>query len=391
MALTISMTVLLSIMYQVYFFEFNDGEIIGGESQRFYLKTVFSFLLYCSIKNFISWAPISINIFYKIPLLYVSFTIFVLTPFLTGTYIQALNIFFFLPIFFIDWNRFGGADLYGRIWKIILTIVAIQLLLHPVFKSYFNAGWDNGALIGGMGNPNVFGIFLIISGLASLILLSSHFKYLSTLLFFSTVFTGSLVSSIIGVGLILVQVSYSLCSSPMRTMFLMGLIFTPLSIFVLNIEFIANSMSIVHALNKAIALKQMISGDFESGSDSISVRLDYLQGGINMIADSPLSLFVGHPDFMPMYNGDGLWVSYIVTYGFPVAIYFLFVNLLVCYRGIMSRSPDLQFSGLVIIVMLVFFITNRILDYWPAALIYMLAFTYLTNKGVRRIKRVSQV
>ena len=40
-------------------------------------------------------------------------------------------------------------------------------------------------------------------------------------------------------------------------------------------------------------------------------------------------------------------------------------------------------SGAVVLAMLAFFITNRILDYWPAALLYLLAFSYLTNRGFR--------
>jgi hypothetical protein len=55
----------------------------------------------------------------------------------------------------------------------------------------------------------------------------------------------------------------------------------------------------------------------------------------------------------------------------------------VIYRAIVSRSRDLLFSGGVVAFMLVFFVTNRILDYWPAPLVYLLAFSYLTTRQMR--------
>ena len=116
-------------------------------------------------------------------------------------------------------------------------------------------------------------------------------------------------------------------------------------------------------------------------------EVEYLQGALKLIEDSPISLAVGHPALLPMYNGDGLWVSFVVTYGLPVTIYFLIVNVLASYRGVTSRRSDLLFSGSIIIVMLLYFVTNRILDYWPVALIYLLAFSYLTTKGIHRRDR----
>lgn len=381
--LCISLVLCLSIMYQIYFLEFHDGEIIGGGLFRLSLKIVFLLLFLISIKRYLLWGALFLNLPYKIPLFYIISTLFILIPFLSGSYYQALNIFFFLPILFIDWNKPGHDNLYIVTWKIIVAVVFIQLLLDPIFKAYTEVSWSNSAFIGGMGNPNVFGLFLIVSGIACSILLSSRFKYMSIVLFLSTVLTGSLVTSIIGLSCFFLQISYLLFRSPVKSLFF---IIAPLTILIVSKKYV-DYIAINHALNKFIALLQFASGKYESGSESITARTDYFENGLNLVADSPLSLMFGHPGFMPMYNGDGLWVSFFVTYGLPVTLCFFVVNLLLCYRGVISRSPDLLFSSCVIIVMLVYFITNRILDYWPAALIYMLAFTYLATKGVRRAGR----
>jgi len=387
--LSASLILCLSIMYQIYFVGFHDGVIVGGGFVRFFLKTLFLFLFILAVKNYLSWDSLCLNVFYKIPLFYILITITILIPFLSGAYLQTLNILFFFPILFINWNKGVYGDLYKLIWKVIVAVVFVQLLLDPIFKAYTDVGWTNNALIGGMGNPNVFGIFLIVSGLASAIMLPSRYRYLSLVLFPSTMLTGSLVATIIGLSCFIVQIFCLLWRAPFRTLFF---IFTPLSIsiFIFSKQFVSDHIPVDHVFNKFIALRQFIVGEYESGSESISARLNYFEYGLELISNSPLSLIFGHPGFMPMYNGDGLWVSFLVTYGLPITLFFLIVNLLLSYRGIVSRSPDFLFSGCVLLVMLVFFITNRILDYWPAALIYMLVFSYLSTKGVKRVKRAKR-
>lgn len=371
----------LSILYQVYFFEFKNGTIIGGESQRLFLKFVFTVLFTLSVSNYLSWSAFFRNFFHKLPILYVVISISLLAPLLASDYLQALNIVFFLPIMFIDWNRDGGEKLYTLIWIIITVTTLVQLVMDPLFKLYFDVYWTNKAMIGGMGNPNVFGIFLIASGLVSEFLITSWLKYFSIFLFFSTALTGSLVSLIIGFVLILIKTKYYLKNSPIKSLLLFGLILITLNIIVLDDYFSNDFRALNHALGKLDGVINVLNNDSTEAS-SLSIRMEYFRDGLMLIEESPLSLIFGHPDFLPMYNGDGLWTSFLVSYGLPLTLYFLMVNLMLIYRGIRLRTHVFKFSSSVIFVCMCFFVTNRILDYWPAAFIYILAFTYLSNKIV---------
>lgn len=373
----------LSILYQVYFYDVEDGQLSGGGGPRLSMKIMATLLFVTSIRRYFSPAALTLNLPLKMPLLFVTVSILAVSPYLDAAYSQALNLLFFLPILAIDWNRPGGAELYRAIWATVTVIVAAQLALDPVCKVYFHAIWSNAATVGGMGNPNVFGVFLIAGGLASA-LLFPRLRFLSSILFLATALTGSLVSFSVGFVCLTVQLALLWSRAPLRALIVVGAAGAVVSLSTLFLEFVTDSPSIGHAFAKLMAVHDALGGGNQGDTASISVRLKYLYDGLDMLADSPLAIIVGHPGGTPMYNGDGLWTSFLVTYGLPVTLCFLAVNLVVVCRAASSRSRDLLFSGCVVAVMLVFFVTNRILDYWPAPLVYLLAFSYLTTREVRR-------
>lgn len=382
--LILSLIVSLSIMYQIYFVGFERGEIHGGGLVRTLLKGVFLLLFTFSLRKHLSWRVFLLNSILKIPLLFVGSMIFLLSPFLVGADLQAVNILFFVPVLFIDWNLLDGRKLYELIWKAIVAIVTIQLFVDPVVRVHSNVAWENLAYIGGMGNPNVFGIFLVASGIASHFFLPPRLRHLSIPLFLATMLTGSLVSAIVGLvclGFHLVILARRVSS---KITILLLCVAVPVAAYAVSSGHVSNVRSMEHVLGKLSSLRDLVSGDYQPESSlSISGRLVFLLTGLGMMAESPLSLVFGHPAFIPMYNGDGLWTSYLVSFGFPVVLLFLAANMFVFYRGIVSKSPDLLFSSWIVAISMVFFVTNRILDYWPSALLYFLAFTYLSVKGVK--------
>jgi hypothetical protein len=380
----------LSILYQVYIYDFSEGVLVGGERPRLALKVVFMLLFMVAVRKHCSLAAFTMNFVLKIPLLFIAASIVAIAPFLISEYLQALNLLFFLPLLFVDWNLPGGRRLYRNIWAILVVIVVVQLLLDPLLKLYFKVGWSNAALIGGMGNPNVFGIFLVAAGLASALLLQQRFKYLSTVLFLTTILTGSLAATIIGFMCVLIQMVSVLIRTPSRTLLLLGLLAVLLPLSTVAISVVADARAITHAFNKFLVLTDLLTGGGGAESESVSIRMDYTQRGLSMIADSPLSVITGHPGGAPMYSGDGMWVALLVTYGLPLTLCFLLVNLTVIYRALRDGSRDLFFSGCMVTVTMAFLVTNRILDYWPSAFVYLLAFSYLTNRSVHRYELVEQ-
>jgi hypothetical protein len=381
--LVASLCVCMSIMYQVYSGSFDEGAVTGGGAQRFLLKLVSIAAFTFSIRRLLSVDAVGANLVLKLPLLFVAGTILIVSPLLTGSDLQALNICFFLPVLLIDWNSEGAAQVYRIIWKVIAGVVLVQLLLEPAVRLKFGVLWANGAVIGGMGNPNVYGAFLIASGLASWMLLGGRLRHLAIVFFVATILTGSLVSFMVGFSAAAFYLLSLLRRSPVRFLVYASLILVPLLSLLVISDLISGTGAMDHALGKLQDLQNFSTQNAGSGPASLTARQEYLADGLRMMAESPVSVLVGHPDFAAMYNGDGLWTSFLVSYGLPVTLLFLAANLVVIFRGFLARSPDMFFSACVIVVMLVFFVTNRILDYWPTALIYLLPFSYLTNKGIR--------
>lgn len=381
----------LSILYQVYFYDFEDGVLIGGEAPRLAFKLLFVALFLVAVRKYLSLSVFKLNLLLKIPLLFIAVTIIAIAPFLNNEYVQAVNLLFFMPLLLLDWNRPGGDRLYRRIWAAIVAIVAAQLLLDPLLKLYFQVGWSNAAVIGGMGNPNVFGVFLIAAGLASAILLRHRSAWPALILFVATVFTGSLAAAILGIGYALLLGATVLLRSPSKILLFAGVIVALLPPSTLAIAFLSDGSAVTHAFDKFVVLTEVLGGGSSGAeSESIAVRVDYTRRGLAMLADAPLALLTGHPGGTLMYSGDGMWVALLVTYGLPLTLYFLLVNLAAIYRALRSGGRDLLFSACLVATTLAFLVTNRILDYWPAAFAYLLAFTYLITRGVQPARNDSE-
>jgi hypothetical protein len=80
---------------------------------------------------------------------------------------------------------------------------------------------------------------------------------------------------------------------------------------------------------------------------------------------------------LPFYSGDGFYVALLVTLGLPSMLLFIISNLIAVYRGLRESTPLSNFAAYVLFSLVLLFATNRILDYWPAGLVYMVVLAYL--------------
>jgi len=144
-----------------------------------------------------------------------------------------------------------------------------------------------------------------------------------------------------------------------------------------------DSLPVDHAMKKLdMFTNYLFWGSSGTESASIRVREALFLDGLLLFEKFPYAVFFGHPGLLPLYTGDSQWVSMIVTFGLPVTGGFLLANLMVMRRGFSGKDKELKLSSLVIAIFLIFFITNRILDYWPVALLYLLAFSHGCTKLV---------
>jgi hypothetical protein len=381
------MAVGLSIMYSVYLFEFDQGMIEGGTLERTLLKLFFMLSFSFSIYQFLDIKSILVNFAVKLPLVFLLlFSLVASLTVLEGSYTQAINIVFFAPVLFVNWNKRGGDNLYKYIWKVIALTVIVQLVMDPVLKAYTGVRWENNALIGGMGNPNVYGLFLLVTAVYLYLYSKSFLRMLSVPVALIAILTGSLVCGLVAVLLaFMIMIRYFMLGGYIAKGALLLLCFT---LFSFGALFTDADLTEFGALEHAVGkIKGLLSNSFvDAGGELASVggRLDYINEGLELMKDDPVSLLVGHPHYLPMFNGDGTWVSFIVTHGIPFTLLFQLSNLYIIVRAFRSTKVEFAFSIYILIMFQVFFVTNRILDYWPAGFLYLLAFSYCATRGVYR-------
>jgi len=248
----------------------------------------------------------------------------------------------------------------------------------PIFKAYTDVRWDNNALVGGMGNPNVYGLFLLVSSAYVYMFANSYLRMLSVPMALLAILTGSLVCALIAIimaVMITVRGGY-LAKGALLLPMVASLVFF-IEFLDVNLE---DLLGMAHAIGKMEGLLSPSDAGVEVGS--VDGRLDYFKEGLNLMKDNPGSLLVGHPDGLPMFNGDGTWISLFVTHGVPFTLLFQLSNLYLIFRSTRCPKIELAFSFFVLIIFQLFFITNRILDYWPAGFLYLLVFSYCATRGV---------
>jgi hypothetical protein len=381
--LNFALFISMSIMYQLYIYGFtDDGEINGGELSRAILKLAAFFLLICGFRRIAKIKYAVHNLPLKLPLFYYLVNLLLLALLLEGAHKQALNIFLFLPFLFVDWNSSVGRHAYEQIFKFISFLVLIQVVTDPIAKTISDIRWENGALVGGLGNPSVMGLFLLIAGLYFLFFLKRFSVVTASFCFLLTIFTGAALPTLLGLFFFMILSLRGLANHRVYAVMSCFLVASGATYFVSSIsEDAISDNAVFHSLFKLFALYSLFSAEAGGESLSVSGRLDYNLAGLKMLWEFPSAIIFGHPNFLPMYNGDGHFIAFLVTFGLPFFVCFIFVNLYVSFKHLNSKDPLKRFSAVIIFIYIAFFATNRILDYWPAALVYLMAFSFLA--GIR--------
>lgn len=367
----------LSILFQIYWVGM-DGPTIneGGSTFRFLMKVAALSFIYAGLHRSFSVGVLAYNIALKAPLLYYFFTVLFVSPYIyNNAYNQALNLAFFIPFLAIDWRQNRGSDRFGLIIKIIVCVVVIHVLLDIGIKLL---GLHlQLTLLGGMGNANTFGLYLIVAALAfRIIYLLKNISRVFLLLVFGT---GSLACSLIA--FMLLSQSFFIDMRLKTFPFLLLFLSVAVSgLFLAQDWIFADYNPLWHGYMKFLALLEYVIIGGVDGSASISVREEYTAQGLLLLSENPLAIIFGHPDFLSFYSGDGFFLALLVTLGLPITFLFFICNLIAVYRGFKEDHCLSIFSAYVILIFLVLMFSNRILDYWPAGFIYILTFSYLVRK-----------
>jgi hypothetical protein len=367
-ALYFGISLMLSVMYQAYFsFNFLSGEISEGSEVRLVLKILAISSLIFNLKDSLRLAISIKSLCFLLPIIFILGNIFLLIPWLNSEDIQSVNFLLFSFLIFLKPSpKFD--EIILKIFQIISWVILFQLIIAAVLYSELPKLWDNGAIVGGMGNPNVFGLFLLLSAIYFYVIERKF--YIPIILVMGTFGTGSLVSMMMGCCAL---VYFYIKSNKISSLFFFGV----MTLLILSVSEI---LPLTHIFGKLDAAFLYLSNGDSSGSLSVSARLNYYLDGLNLLSEFPLAIFFGHPNGILFYSGDGLYIYYLVSFGLFLFFSFIVSNLILLRNAINTNNQLNKFLGIILGIYLIYFFTNRILDYWPAAFPYLLAMVYLSKK-----------
>lgn len=367
----------LSVYYLDYTGNFDEGSAEGSNKLVFLMRLISAFLVTVSLRPFKvkHRAPWMLLAFYGI----CAFS-YALSIGLTGQLndVLFLNTVLQLPVlwaicqtrWYIDfarWFRFIGVVL------VIESIVDVGVLLNG--KSL----WGSDAFVGGLGNPSSFGV--------SCVILSAFFLFhpeagrartpMAAALSIAAVMTKSLFAAL-GVGVI-----FSIwVLRDMRRVFvtLIGLIGVGIW---LNSWLTDHGQEIflMHKLLAAGALIGLVNYDVDS-SRTVSLRSEMHEHTFTAMTNQPLSLIFGHVEGKAYWPNDSQILTYLGSFGAVMLVVFLLLHLLWFRRALRNGHLDGKFSAIALMIFGLIFLTNRILDYFPLAILYFLCIAAATTNYI---------
>ena len=386
-ASSIGLIIIFCVMYQVYFYGMSETGVFAGPFwQRLVLKLVGLTIFYLSIFNSLSVRALLSNFVLKLPLIFIAMVTMLASPFLGPYELQALNLCFFIPLLAFDFNKIEGTYFFNNIFKILSIILVVQVILDPVLKVITGIGYANSALIGGVGNANSFGYLLLCSAIYCLVCLKNKTAFYFLCL--ASLFTGSLLILILSATIVFFNLLDNIRNLRFSGLaFIVILVSTVSAIVVIFYPDYVGKIytGLNHSMGKFESLLSYVEGN-QATSVSISLREEYTLEGLRLVMENPLSLLVGHPNGIAMYTGDGWWLGLLVTHGLLVVLLFFICNIFVFLRGFRLKSSEGRFAAYLIALTCVVFLSNRILDYWPAAIVYVFAFAYACNSKIKIVK-----
>jgi hypothetical protein len=375
--LVLGISLALSILFQIYWTNITvlNGVLYvqGGGLQRFFLKIFALSLIYVSLYKSFSVRALRYNLILKVPLIYYLATVVAVFPFTySNAYIQSTNLVLFAPLLCLDFRGENGEAIFTKLVKIIVWVVCLQLVLNLVIK-WFDLNLV-ATLLGGMGNANTFGLYLIVAALGLRFIYEQHL--LSNIVLLLVWGTGSLACVVIASVFVFQGVIINLWKNTLGILFFVVSVAVGLLLWGENI-FTGEFGPVWHAYLKVEGLINILFGSGVEEGGQFSGRWVYTMQGLQMLRENPLAIIFGHPNFLPFYSGDGFYVALLVTLGLPAMLLFIISNLIALYRGLREGTPLSNFAAYALFSLMLLFATNRILDYWPVGLVYMVVIAYL--------------
>jgi len=359
--IVVALLMVLGNYYFLYFVDFNQGVVSNSSPYWHLVKVIATTLLLFSLLRPKLKKAINPIDFLLLLVLFLFFIIFLFKSSLLNLHVNNymfINTLMLLVPFLIFYTNKN----FGRIvflFDTALKILVIQILLDVVIYLYGYSLWNNKAFIGGLGNPSSFGMACNIFLLYNLILnvkMRKTSRTVVTLILLCGVFMSSaLLPLLISVFIIsfwgILTKSYSLLILTML-----------LAVFH---RYILSD----HLIYK---IQSLVNGDMVDVSASISTRSDAYNLFIERITESSIELTLfGYSDFI-YYVADSQFLVYVGSFGVIAALLFFIVVAIYIGLSLTARNPVANFSAAGLSILFITFFVNRILDYYPLTLFFVL-------------------
>ncbi|NUA25397.1 hypothetical protein [Cupriavidus basilensis] len=278
-----------------------------------------------------------------------------------------LNALIFLPVLFSA--RVSEQGILSAL-MLIKNIILVQCLVGFVLRYLGIDLWTGGAVSGGVGNPSSFGLLCCIS-----------YLYVDT---FARRWPAEIAEKLVlALGAVATNSVFSLMTMACivllveiknkRLGFLL-MCFVPAlaaaGFFVLQAEAEGKPSFLIHKILAVLNFVGLVDYDVTAGitGGRIADHLNLLAGYV----EEPASMLWGHMGSTVYRAADSQYVSYLASFGIPLTLLFVLVNLKIYASSKSQRTPEAVFLRGCLLIFLFNFFVNRILDYFPMTFIYLI-------------------
>ena len=374
----VALSILFSTYYYLYFFSFDQGISSASGSIRlsiFFLGVLLFVLTFFKFQNRVIISPVAFALLLFIILSMIIFLLKVMFfDGLSGNNIlfSAFGILFVL----FEYRLANHEERTQQFMEMSLWILMIQIIIDICLRYNGIKLWDDGSYVGGLGNPSSFALFNIVN--VAYLLFLRKITIITMigipLIFFAILKTESLFGII---ALIIVVVYYFYQIINVRHVytklsfvcFILITVFSLLSVYFALDVFFSNS----HLFYKIDSLLNALFGGHKilSNSASISIRSDNYSNAWNYLNANVFDMLLYGNRFI-YTSVDSQLLTYLYSYGILTSFLFLTTILMMLSDKMYGFSSQYKnFIKIILVIFCLMFLSNRIIDYYPILVVYL--------------------
>jgi hypothetical protein len=269
----------------------------------------------------------------------------------------------FLPFIFLSLKRNIGGFLY--FFEFCFWLLTVQIAV-DIYLRYNNISlWDNGAFIGGLGNPSSFGIFSNV--VLAYVLLVREKSFSSVFGFFFIGFAIINTKSLFAVFAMFFVIMYFLWNKS-KLASILSLV-SGTSFFICFIDRIVPE----HLMYKISSIYTLLLNSGADGSQSIMIRVAIHEIFYERISSNFLHVFFVGYDDLYYYKADSQFLSFFGSFGVFLSSIFFSAVVFNLIRNRRDTGVE-KFFWISMFLFLLMFLTNRVIDYYPMPVLFLVLF-----------------